>query len=300
MSTPRISRTVKRRFLIALVWLATIAAWEAGYRLISWRAWIFPAPSHVIDATLGMLNIRTGFGEPLSEIWPRVEGAETFVQLPGILGSPLVSALGVSGVRLIIGFAGAIAFGLLAGVALWRWTFLNALLGPLFLGLQTLPSVCWVPLAILLFGINERGVAFVLMMGSAFSMAVAMRDGLRALPPIYRAAGRMLGARGLALYTHVLLPASLPALAGTLRQGFSFAWRSLLGAELILMTQRRGVGFLLNVGRDFADVAQVVAVMVIMIAIGMLIDRLIFAPMETRIRRRFGLSHEHSSSHASD
>jgi NitT/TauT family transport system permease protein len=268
------------------VWLAVILAWEAAYRVIGWRAWIFPAPSHVVDATLAMLNVQTGFGEPLNAGWP---GATGNAAAGGVAGSPLIVAMGVSGLRLLMGFGLSMLLGLLVGILLWRSSFLNSLLGPLFLGLQTLPSVCWVPLAILTLGINEKGVLFVLVMGSAFSMAIAMRDGLRALPPIYRAAGSMLGASGLRLYLHVMLPASLPALAGTLRQGFSFAWRSLLGAELVLMTQRRGMGFLLSTGREFADVAQVVAVMAVMVAIGMAVDRWVFAIVEQRVRVRFGL-----------
>ncbi|HMN40261.1 MAG TPA: ABC transporter permease subunit [Phycisphaerales bacterium] len=293
MSTPKwkpwsaAPRWARRAQLIA-VWVAVVLAWEGAYRVVGWRPWIFPAPSHVLDATLGMLNVRTGFGEPLHGAWPGPPGA------PGagsrsIVGSPLVVALGVSGARLAVGFGASMILGLVVGIGLWRSAFLNSLLGPLFLGLQTLPSVCWVPLAVLILGINERGILFVLVMGSAFSMAIAMRDGLRSLPPIYRAAGRMMGARGWRLYVHVLLPASLPALVGMLRQGFSFAWRSLLGAELILMTQRRGVGFLLSAGREFADVAQVVAVMGVMVAVGMVVDRWVFAVVEQRVRTRFGL-----------
>lgn len=293
MSTPSWKPTLVRRLQLAAVWLALLLLWEGAYRTIGWKPWVFPAPSHVLDATLGMLDIRTYFGEPLGPGWPMTDPLQAdpaSTAIGNVVGSPLVRALAVSAGRLLLGFSAALAFGLFIGVVLWRLAFLNALLGPLFLGLQTLPSVCWVPLAILTFGINERGILFVLFMGSAFSMAIAMRDGLRALPPVYRVAGIMLGARRLHLYAFVLLPASLPALAGTLRQGFSFAWRSLLGAELILLTQRRGVGFLLNVGRDFADVAQVVAVMVVMVAVGMAMDRWVFAVLEKRVCQRFGLT----------
>lgn len=292
MSTHNWKTGIASRARVFAVWLILLLAWEGAYRTIGWKPWVFPAPSHVVDATLSMLNIRTHFGEPLGPGWPLANPmpVENPREAPtGLIGSPLVSALATSGLRLAIGFAAALSFGVAAGLVLWRLNFIDSLLGPLFLGLQSLPSVCWVPLAILTFGINERGILFVLFMGSAFSMAIAMRDGLRALPPIYRAAGLMLGARGLSLYVRVLLPASLPAFAGTLRQGFSFAWRSLLGAELILLTQRRGLGFLLNIGRDFADVAQVVAVMLVMIAVGMAVDRWCFAIIEQRIRLRFGL-----------
>jgi len=293
VSMPRWRPALPKWARLMIVWVLFLCAWEGAYRVIGWKAWVFPAPSHVLDATLSMLNVRTFFGDDLHPGWPFK--SESDFEMPpsavtSIVDSPLVRALPVSGVRLVVGFVASLAFGLFFGVALWRFDFLNSLLGPLFLGLQTLPSVCWIPLAILTLGINETGILFVLVMGSAFSMAISMRDGLRTLPPIYSAAGRMLGARKVKLYVHVLLPACMPALAGTLRQGFSFAWRSLLGAELILLTQRRGLGFLLNVGREFNDVAQVVAVMIIMIGVGMTIDRWGFALLERRIRRRFGLT----------
>jgi NitT/TauT family transport system permease protein len=112
---------------------------------------------------------------------------------------------------------------------------------------------------------------------------------LRTIPPIYQRAGAMLGTSGWRMYGYVLLPASLPALAGSLRQGFSFAWRSLMGAELILAVRYHGLGFLLQTGRDFADIAQVVAVMIVMVVIGMLADRLVFEVLEQRVSKRFGL-----------
>jgi NitT/TauT family transport system permease protein len=146
-----------------------------------------------------------------------------------------------------------------------------------------------VPLAVLAFGLDETGILFVLVMGSAFAVAIALRDGLRSISPIYQRAGRMLGAKGLSLLRHVMLPASLPALASSLRQGFSFAWRSLMGAELIFMVQKQGVGYLLHQGREFSDVAQVLAMMVVMISVGVLVDRWGFAVLERKVHTRFGL-----------
>jgi NitT/TauT family transport system permease protein len=128
-------------------------------------------------------------------------------------------------------------------------------------------------------------------MGSFFAVAIALRDGLNTIPPIYQRAGLMMGARGWRLYRYVLLPASLPALAGSLRQGFSFAWRSLMGAELIFIVQGRdGLGHLLAMGREFNDVAQVVAVMIVMVLIGMIVDRWIFARLQRAVHVRFGLA----------
>ena len=177
--------------------------------------------------------------------------------------SELVWAIVVSGVRLAIGFAVSIVAGATLGLLMWRIDEVDQFIGPLFLGLQTLPSVCWVPMAVLVFGLNEKGVMFVLVMGSFSAAALSLRDGLRTIPlPVSMRAGLMLGAKNWKLYRYVLLPASLPALAGSLRTGFSFAWRSLMGAELVLTAiDRRGLGFLLALGRDLGGIADVVAVM---------------------------------------
>lgn len=266
-----------------------MATWEAAYRFVGWKAWVFPAPSHVIDATLGMLNVQTAFGDPVGPGWPWLPD-EAASGSKSILRSQLVEAPIVSGIRLLVGFAVSVAAGMVVGLAMWTWRGVDRLLGPLFLGLQTLPSVCWVPLAILVFGINERAILFVLVMGSAFAVALAFRDGLRTIPPLYQRAGLMLGATGWRLYRYVLFPASMPALSSSLRQGFSFAWRSLLGAEFIFVVHWHGLGFLLQTGRDFNDVAQVMAVMAVMVAMGMAVDRLVFARLEHRVYTRFGLA----------
>ena len=193
-----------------------------------------------------------------------------------LVRSPLVIADLVSLGRLAQGFVSSVALGVVLGLAMWRSRPTDAFLGPLFLGLQTLPSVCWVPLGIIAFGLTEAGVQFVLVMGSCFAIAIAVRDGLRTIPPLYGRAGLMLGARGWRLYRYVLLPASLPALAGGLRQGFSFAYH--------------GLGSLLQNARDLVDPAQVLGIMIVMVVIGIAADRLVFAPLQRRVSRRFGLA----------
>jgi NitT/TauT family transport system permease protein len=292
-----------------LIWIALLAAWETAYRLVGWRDYVFPAPSHVLDAGLELLNIHVAFGDPLAKGWPLIDGQPWFgpifpdspdvpahwphalrVLYAYVLSTDLLSATFVSATRLVIGFVISVVLGALLGALMWQWTALDEFLGPLFLGLQTLPSVCWVPLAVIVFGLQESALMFVLVMGSFFSVAISFRDGLRMIPPLYQRAGRMLGAGGWRLYRYVLLPAALPALAGSLRQGFGFAWRSLMGAEMILHADRAGLGWLLEIGRDSNSIAQVVAVMAIMVILGMAADRLAFAPIEKSIRSRFGLT----------
>lgn len=255
------SRTSWLRKVVALA--IALLAWEAAFRVVGWREWIFPAPSTMLVALQDLLGPRSGFA--------------------------LEGAIVISVTRLVPAFAVSVALGAALGVVLWRVKSVDDVLGGAFLGLQTLPSVCWVPLAILVLGLNEGGMMFVLLMGSVFAVALAFRDGLRQTPPIYTRAGKMLGADGMRLVWHVLLPASLPALASSLRQGFSFAWRSLMGAELLLMLDRKGLGYLLHQGRELADVAQVMAMVFVMISVGMTVDRFVFATLERRIHRRFGL-----------
>jgi NitT/TauT family transport system permease protein len=270
-----------------LIWVAVLAAWEGAYRVIGWKSYKFPAPSHIVDSLLDQLNIRTTFGKPIStQGWPISRDPPPKTQQH----VPLITANLVSAVRLLLGFILSISIGGTIGIAMWRFKPLDEFLGPLLLGLQTLPSVCWVPLAILTYGLNESAVMFVLVMGSFSAIAIALRDGLTTMPPLYRRAGLMLGASGWRLYRYVLLPASLPAFATSLRQGFSFAWRSLLGAELILTAvQWHGLGFLLDSARNVGGVADVIAIMIVMVVIGMIADRWVFAKLQKAVNARFGL-----------
>jgi NitT/TauT family transport system permease protein len=268
-----------------------LATWEAAYRIIGWNDWTFPAPSHIVDSLLGMLNIHTAFHEPISRHWPLPASTGILDAHQSIWKSQLVEANIVSICRLFVGFAISVLMGGLLGVLMWRFRALDDFLGPLFLGMQTLPSVCWVPLGIIAFGLSELAVQFVLVMGSFFSIAISLRDGLRTIPPLYQRAGKMLGARGWRLYWHVLFPASLPALASGLRQGFSFAWRSLMGAEFVLTAVRwQGLGYVLDASRSFGGPADVMAIMIVMVVLGMLADRLAFAKLEARVYERFGLT----------
>ena len=271
------------------VWVVILLVWESAYRLIQWDRMLFPSPLAVIDSAMEMLNVQTGFGEPFGKNWPKpYEGNFGRTDRP-IHEGPLITASLTSLIRLSVGFLISILLGGTIGAAMWRFKGLDEFLGPLFLGFQTLPSVCWVPLGIIFFGLRETGIMFVLVMGSFFAIALALRDGLRTIPPAYRNAGRMLGARGWKLYRYVLLPASLPALAASLRQGFSFAWRSLMGAELLFAVSNHGLGFELETARNLRGVQGVIAVMSIMVILGIAADRLVFARLERRVLVRFGL-----------
>jgi NitT/TauT family transport system permease protein len=161
-------------------------------------------------------------------------------------------------------------------------------LGTLVLGLQALPSVCWLPLAILWFGLNERAIIFVVVMGALFSITLGVEAGVRNITPLYLKAASNLGARGLALYTQVIVPAAQPAIVAGLKQGWSVAWRSLMAGERLYYTL--SLGNLLQSGRDLNDAAQVMAVMAVIVGVGVAIDRAFFLPVERYTRERWGLA----------
>jgi len=268
-----------------------LTIWEATYRITQWRPDIYPSPSGVLDAFTRMLGTPTAFADPVHTGWPwREHDPFDHNFFYRTLHSQLLIANAVSLSRLVIGFIISVLVGAVLGAALWEWHRLDSFVGPLLLGLQTLPSVCWAPMAFIVFGYSESAILFVMTMGSTFAIAISMRDGLRGIPPLYKRAGLMLGARGWKLYRYVLLPATLPALASSLRQGFSFAWRSLMGGELVLLIDKHpGLGYRLEVGRTVSDIQTVVAVMAMMVIIGMTFDRLAFAKLEHAIHTRFGL-----------
>jgi len=164
--------------------------------------------------------------------------------------------------------------------------FLEAPLGGLVLSLQSLPSLCWLPLTVLWFGLSEKAIVFVVVMGSLLAVTINTQIGVRHVPKIYLLAGRNLGAHGFRMFVHVLLPASSPHLVAGLKQGWAFAWRSLISGEMLFVS--RGLGQLLMMGRDLNDMSQVLAVMALIMAIGHVVDRLVFERLENRIRQKWG------------
>jgi len=198
-------------------------------------------------------------------------------------------ALLASLARLVVGFGLGLLIALGIGVLLTRRGLLSASVGALLLGLQTLPSVVWAPPVILLLGDGEPAVLLATLLGSVFAMALIVRDALRSIPASYRAVGPMLGAQGLRLVRHVLLPASLPALVSGMRSGFAFCWRSLLGAEMVIGVTRSGLGASLGVSRRADDLPTMLLSLALMVVVAMLLDRLALSRIERAVHRRFAL-----------
>src|SRR5262249_32313323 len=203
----------------------------------------------------------------------------------------LVTACIVTLRRLILGYVIGLGIGLPLGLFTASFKFVEDTIGVLALGLQTLPSVCWVPLALIWFGQTEGAMLFVVIMGTVWSVVIATDTGVRNIPPIYARAARTMGSNRFHKWFHVILPASLPYLVSGMKQGWAFAWRSLMAAEIyVTILTGFGLGNLLHYGRELNAMEQVIGIMLLIVAIGLLVDRLLFLPWERFMHRRWGLS----------
>ena len=199
----------------------------------------------------------------------------------------LFYGIGTSLVRLMIGLAIAISGGIVLGIFMARVETVNQTIGSLVLGLQSVPSIAWVPLAILWFGLTDVGIIFVTAIGAVFAVTINTYTGVKNIDPNYIAAARNMGAKGTQLITNVLIPAAFPYMISGFKQGWAFAWRGVIGAELLFSFL--GLGFLLNVGRQLNDVSQVIAIMIVIMATGILIDGFVFKRLENKVMSRWGL-----------
>jgi NitT/TauT family transport system permease protein len=195
--------------------------------------------------------------------------------------------------RGLLGFAVAVLIGGIVGISVARVRVLRDAIGSMVTGLQTMPSVAWLPLAVILFKLGEGAIFFVIVLGAAPSIANGIIDGIDHVPPILLRAGHVLGARGLSSLRHVVIPAAMPSVVSGLKQGWAFAWRSLMAGELITtIPGHQGLGNYLNQSKDLADYSGVYAAMVVIFVIGVVIDAVFFGTAERGIRRRYGLVDE--------
>lgn len=251
---------MKRAAVSALFFAAIAAAWQAMSMSGRWSPVLLPSPADV--------------GEYL---WA------------SLADGSLPEAVGVTLRRLLIGYAIGLAIGLPLGLLSSSSELVEDTVGVLALGLQTLPSVCWVPLALLWFGQNESAMLFVVVMGTTWSVMIATDTGARTISPIYARAARTMGSGGFHRWTRVIVPASLPFLVSGMKQGWAFAWRSLMAAEIyVTILSGFGLGQLLHYGRELNAMDQVIAVMLVIVGIGLLADKVLFAPWERFLHRRWG------------
>lgn len=188
--------------------------------------------------------------------------------------------------RLLVGYALALGIGVPLGLALARIAPLKRAIGPLLLGLSSVPSICWLPLAIVWFGLSEAAIQVVVVLGAALPITLATESSVRQLPPTIERAARTMGATGPVLLFRVLLAAALPGILTGAKTGFSFALRSLMAGELLFVSG--GLGQLLETGRDLADTALVLGVVAVIILLSRASERLVFGPLERVVARRWG------------
>jgi len=203
-----------------------------------------------------------------------------------------VEAVWTSLSRGAVGFAMSLVLGTLLGLAMWWSRWLRAAVGPIVSGLQSLPSVAWVPAAIIWFGLSNAAIYTVVLLGAVPSIANGLLSGMKQVPPLFDRVGRVLGLSSLARTRYVLLPAALPGYLGGLRQGWAFAWRSLMAAELITYSPAlgQGLGQLLNLGRELSQMSLVITSITLILVVGVAIELLLFAPLERRVLNRRGLT----------
>jgi NitT/TauT family transport system permease protein len=241
--------------------LLVVAAWQAAVLLGLAKPWVLPGP------------------------------AEVFGRLAEDLGGSLPSAISTTLRRAVAGYALALAIGTLIGLAIVRWKVLRTAVASLITGLQTMPSIAWFPFAILLFGLSEAAIMFVVVLGAAPSVANGLISGVDHIPRLLLRAGTVLGARGLNRYRFVVMPASLPSFVGGMKQAWAFAWRSLMAGELlVIIAQQPSLGAQLQFQRELSDAQGLLATMLVILVVGIVVDQLVFGTLERRIRARRGLA----------
>ncbi|MEY4262761.1 MAG: hypothetical protein RLY88_469 [Actinomycetota bacterium] len=258
--------TFGKRTLKALAPLAAVAVVLAIWQLlvlIKWQpSWVLPSPAMVIDSLVQQHN-------------------------EGLLIPSAINSLR----RGVQGFAISLLIATPIGIALGLNSTLRSIARPIITGLQQLPSVAWVPAAIIWFGLSDATIFAVILLGAVPSIANGLISGIDQIPPIYLRAGKVLGAKGLTSITHIVVPAAWPGYLAGLEQGWAFAWRSLMAAELIAIAPSLGPGLgqMLDTGRQLGDMSLVLGAIVTIMVVGVLVERLVFSPIRQNTLRNRGL-----------
>lgn len=253
---------MRNSILVILFFSSLLLIWEILVRAQVWSHFLIPTPSEVA--------------------WYLV--TSTF-------DGTLPSAMYVTIKRLFQGYLVGLVVGIPLGLLNARYQFFEDTVGTIALGLQALPSICWAPLALIWFGQTETAMFFIVLMGSVWSIVIATDTGVRNVPPIYVRAARTLGSQGIHTWTHVILPASLPYVVSGMKQGWAFSWRSLMAAEIyVTILTGFGLGNLLHYGRELHAMDTVIGIMFVIIGLGLLIDKIVFSPLESALHRMWGTS----------
>jgi NitT/TauT family transport system permease protein len=257
---------VRRVWAAAWPKLAAVALALTAWQLVVMSGWrpefVLPSPFTTLD-----------------QLWQDAQTADFW------------HAIGTTMQRAGVGFALAVAIGGVLGAAVSQSRILRSAVGSLITGLQTMPSIAWFPLAVLLFKRTEAAILFVIVLGAAPSVANGLISGIDQVPPLLLRAGQVLGARRLAKWRHVVIPAALPNVVAGLKQGWAFAWRSLLAGELLVtIANKSSIGVELDTARQLSDAPRVLGVMIVILIIGIIVDSVFFGTVERFLRRRRGLA----------
>lgn len=258
-SNPSWSATARRSLRVVGVYIVVVAGWALMSHEGIWSAATMPSPGDVLE------SLRTNIGS----------GA-------------IVDAVAVSLIRMAVGFGLSFVAGIVVGVLSATTKSLGDSLGGLVLGLQSLPSITWLPLAMVWFGPSESAIIFVVLMGSTFSIAYSAQSGVTGLPPLMSRVAGTLGATPVQAFRYVVIPAMIPSMVRGMKQGWSFAWRALMAGELLV--NAGGLGRMLDAGRRTNDLSLVFAMMFVIVAVGVAVDRLLFGRAEAWVRERWGFS----------
>jgi NitT/TauT family transport system permease protein len=265
-ATPRRTRAPRLRLWSGL-WpqLAAFALAVAAWQVVVWSGW---RPANVLPGPLPVF--RSLFGD--------LSRGDFYI------------GVAITLQRAVLGYGIAVVIGSAVGLLVARVSILRRALGSALLGLQSMPSISWFPLAILVFQQSEPAIIFVVLLGAAPAIANGLLSGVDHVQPLLVRVGRVMGARGLGLYRHVILPAALPSFIGGLKQGWAFAWRSLMAGELIIFYKghQPSLGQQLRLAQNLSDTQQLIALMMVIFTIGVAVD-LGFGVLDRAIRRRWGL-----------
>lgn len=248
---------------MAVVYVIIIMLWQLSYwllveQLVMVKAYIFPSPLGTMNAFYKLMENDLLFFAVLSSFR-----------------------------KLLIGLSISLILGIFLGLFLLRYKFLEKLLKPLILGFQTLPCICYVPFAILWFGLSDTATIFVIVIGSVFSICLSVQTAIKGVNPIFEKAARTMGANGADVFFKVILPASLPEGIAGLKHGWSFAWRALIAGEMTSGTIG-GLGYVLLIGRELLDINQIMLVIIILIVISVTIEKFLLGKIESAVRGKMG------------
>ncbi|OBJ47362.1 ABC transporter permease [Mycobacterium sp. 1423905.2] len=258
--------------LVAAVWpkLLAVAVLVVFWQLIVLSGW---KPAFVLPGPVAVAE----------NLWQQLHGV--------LLWEAIATTMG----RAVTGFALAALIGSLLGALIARNTLFRRAIGPLITGLQTMPAIAWFPFAIIFFGLNTTAILFVIVIGAVPSIAIGVISGVDHISPVLLRAATTLQLRSVALYRLVILPAALPMFVAGLKQGWAFAWRSLMAGELVvLVANTSSIGVLLENAQNLSDMPSAIAVMIVILAIGIAVDAL-FSALDRRVRRRWGLLDDHDA-----